>query len=170
MSIDITKNDHMRGLANAPVVLVEYGDFQCPYCRDAYYILQRVKKQLGDRILFVFRNFPLMDLHPQAVEAALAAEVSAKQDKFWEMHDMLFENQKALERADLMEYAHRLHLNMIDFQEGFEQKEHLDKIKSDFKSGVNNGVQGTPTFFINGELFEGDWSSSQFISHLRTFV
>jgi len=170
MSIDITKNDHSQGPANAPVVLVEYADYQCPYCREAYNILQQVKKDLGNNLLFIFRNFPLAELHPHAVQAAMAAEVAGGQNKFWEMHDMLFENQEALEGSDLVEYAHRLHLNVAEFQNDFDEQEYLDKIKSDYQSGISNGVQGTPTFFINGELFEGNWSSPEFINYLRTFI
>lgn len=166
----VTSKDHSQGAENAPIVIIEYADYQCPYCRQAYFILKDIKKELGDKVRLVFRNFPLTQMHRYALHAALAAEAAGAQGKFWEMHDMIFENQRALTDDDLMEYAHRLHLNTNEFQEDFGKDEYLQKVKEDYKSGEDNGVEGTPTFFINGELYTGNWMGPEFAEYLRSLI
>ena len=136
LTLPVSQRDHQQGPATAPVTLVEYGDYECPYCGEAYPIVKEIQRRLGVR--FVFRNFPLTQSHPHAEHAAEAAEAAAAQEKFWEMHDYLFEHQQALDVAHLVQYAVALNLDKETF------------VREDFLSGVRSGVNGTPTFFING--------------------
>lgn len=168
--MEINNKDHVIGLAHAPVTLIEYGDYECPYCKKAYYIVQEVQKELGDKLRFVFRNFPLTEIHPYAMHAAIAAEVAASQGKFWEMHDLLFENQEYLDDSYLIQYAKIVKLDVLAFEQDFGKEEYMMKIKSDFQSGIDNGVEGTPSFFVNGEKYDGDWSSRKFMEYLKSFV
>lgn len=160
--------DHTWGNPNATRVLIEYADFQCPYCRQAYRTLKEVKKQLGNNLKFIFRNFPLTELHAHAVHAAIAAEAAGAQGKFWEMHDMLFENQKRLDDGSLFEYAKQIGLDMQQFENDFENQVFFQKIESDYETGIRHGVEGTPTFFLNGELFEENWMDPAFIDYLES--
>jgi len=162
--------DHIQGNPNAPVELIEYADYQCPYCKQAYYILKEVRKQLKDDLKFVFRNFPLPELHAHAIHAAIAAEAAGVQDKFWEMHDILFENQKRLDDTYLFDYAKQIGLDTKRFEQDTENEIYFEKVNQDYESGIKNGVQGTPTFFINGEPFQGNWMDPAFIVYLQSFV
>ena len=148
-------NDHVQGPAKAPVTIVEYGDYECPYCGQAYSITKALQERLGDQLRFVFRNFPLAEAHPHAEHAAEAAEAAAAQGKFWEMHDLLYENQDALEDEDLVRYAQTLRLDVPRFVKGMEEHRYEDRVREDFSSGVRSGVNGTPTFFINGVRHDG---------------
>ena len=150
--------DHAQGKPDAPVTLVEYGDYECPHCGRAYPIVKAVQEQLGDRLRFVFRNFPLAEAHPHATAAAEAAEAAAQQGKFWEMHDALFEHQDALSNAHLLKYAERLRIDADKLQASLRKGEAAARVQADFTSGVRSGVNGTPTFFINGRRFDGDWT------------
>lgn len=134
----------------APVLLLEYGDYECPYCGKAYWMLKKIEKEVGDVIQLNFRNFPLSQIHAHAVHAAMAAEAAKLQGRFWEMHDLLFENQSSLEDEDLMQYANTLDLDMTRFEEDMFSEEVDRYVHEDFINGVKNGVNGTPTFFING--------------------
>jgi len=150
-------NDHAQGPDDAPMTLVEYGDYECPYCGMAYPIVQRLQEKLGNRLRFVFRNFPLTEAHPHANAAAELAEASAPQGKFWEMHDTLYEHQDALGAASLQGYARRLDLDLEALKAVLASGEPHQRVRADFMSGVRSGVNGTPTFFINGRRFDGDW-------------
>jgi protein-disulfide isomerase len=141
--------DHVLGPQKAPITLLEYGDYECPYCRQANLIVGNVVQQLGDKMRFAFRNFPLTQIHPHAQHAAEAAECAGAQNKFWEMHDILYENQQALEDENLLKYAEILELNMSRFQNDFYNHTFAGLIREDFLSGVRSGVNGTPTFYIN---------------------
>jgi protein-disulfide isomerase len=142
--------DHIQGPAQAPVTLVEYGDYECPYCGAAYPIIKQVQSRMGDRLRFVFRNFPITTSHPHAEQAAEAAEAAAAHGTFWEMHDLLYENQQHLEQSDLRRYAEQLGLDGREFDEELARHVHADRVREDFMSGVRSGVNGTPTFYING--------------------
>jgi protein-disulfide isomerase len=142
--------DHIQGPANAAVTLVEYGDYECPYCGAAYPIVKRIQRQMADRLRFVFRNFPITTSHPHAEAAAESAEAAAAQGRFWEMHDRLFENQRQLTDADLRSYAEAIGLDLDAFDVELAKHAHADRVREDFMSGVRSGVNGTPTFFING--------------------
>jgi protein-disulfide isomerase len=151
----IGPQDHAQGNPDAPIQLVEYGDYECPHCGRAYPIVQRVQKHFGDRLLFVFRNFPLNNSHPHAESAAEAAEFAATKDKFWEMHDALFENQDRLGSELYEELAQQLGLDPIALTASLDRGEFTDRVRADFNSGVRSGVNGTPTFFINGQRHDG---------------
>jgi protein-disulfide isomerase len=153
LTVPVGEIDHIQGKENAPVTLVEYGDFECPYCLEARSVIETVKRTEGDKLKFVFRNFPLSQVHLHALHAAYAAEAAAKQGKFWGMHDLLFDNQPAFEDGDLTTYAQNLGLDMQQFTEDMKSEEIAKKVKDDFLSGVKSGVNGTPTFFINGVHF-----------------
>ena len=155
----VNEKDHFEGSANAAVELVEYGDYQCPHCGHAYPILKKIQAKLGDKLKFVFRNFPLADAHPDAMHAAIAAEAAGAQDKFWEMHDIIFENQASLGDSDLVRYAGKIGLNIERFETDFEKPAFTERVEADFESGIRSGVNGTPSFFINGQKYEGDWSA-----------
>ena len=143
-------DDHALGPADAPVTLVEYGDYQCPYCGAAYPIVKQVQERLGDRLRFVFRNFPITTSHPNAEQAAEAAEAAASQGRFWEMHDLLYENQRRLGDRHLRGYAEQLRLELESFDRDLSEHVHAARVHEDFMSGVRSGVNGTPTFYING--------------------
>jgi protein-disulfide isomerase len=150
LTLPVGQRDHRRGPENAPVTLVEYGDYECPHCGRAYPIVKEIERRLGDQLRFVFRNFPLTQSHPHAEHAAEAAEAAAGQGKFWEMHDSLFEHQQALDDANLVHYAVALHLDQETFVREMTEHVHANRVHEDFLSGVRSGVNGTPTFFING--------------------
>jgi protein-disulfide isomerase len=164
----VDARDHAAGPDDAPVTLVEYGDYECPYCGMAYPIVKAAQRELGSQLRFVFRNFPLAEIHPHARHAAQAAEAAAAQGMFWEMHDMLFENQHALEDADLVRYAEMLGLDAERLARELEDGTYAKRVRDDFRSGVRSGVNGTPTFFVNGERYEGSWANEDaFIRALR---
>lgn len=153
--IPVNNDDHIKGREKVPVTLVEYGDFECPDCRQAYPIIKEIYKTEKDKLKIVFRNFPMAQIHPHALHAAYAAEAAAKQKKFWEMHDLLFENQDALEDHSLMFYAKTLNLDLRKFKKDMISEEVKKRVKDDFMGGVRSGVNKTPTFFINGVRFDG---------------
>lgn len=163
--------DHYEGPAEAPVVLVEYGDYECPDCGRAHEVVQAVLAELGDEVRFVFRNFPLAQAHPQAEIAAAAAESVARHggnDAFWAMHDLLFANQDALEELDLLSYAEAAGVDPVAVANDLSDGSMRARVRADFRGGVRSGVNGTPTFFVNGRRFDGNWSDpSAFADALR---
>ncbi len=154
LSLPIAGRDHVQGPIDAPIVLLEYGDYECPYCGAAYPVVKAIQERLGDRLCFAFRNFPLVNSHPHAEHAAEAAEAAGAQGKFWEMHDMLYENQTALEDEDLAQYAADLGLDARLINEVVAGA-HAARVREDFRSGARGGVNGTPAFFINGVRYDG---------------
>ena len=153
----VSANDHAEGPADAPVTLVEYGDYQCPYCGAAYGIIKSIQQRLGNELRFVFRNFPLNQAHPMAQLAAEAAEAAGAQGKFWEMHDALFENQDQLGQELVETLVTRLQLDAARFEADLEERKFQSRVKLDFMGGVRSGVNGTPGFFINGQRYDGSW-------------
>lgn len=151
----VSNADHAQGNMDADLVVVEYGDYQCPYCGAAYPILKTLMSQFGDQIKFVFRNFPLSEMHKYARAAALAAEAAGLQGKFWQMHDAIYENQRALNEMLLMKLAEKLELNLPQFEEDIKSTKLAEKVDADFESGVMSGVNGTPSFYVNGKKFDG---------------
>lgn len=147
--VDVDR-DHIEGRADAAVTLLEYGDYECPYCGAAYPIVKEVQARMGDQLRFVFRNFPITTSHPHAEQAAEAAEAAGSQGRFWEMHDTLYENQRRLADDDLRSYAARLGLDLESFERDLAEHVHAARVREDFMSGVRSGVNGTPTFYING--------------------
>jgi protein-disulfide isomerase len=153
--LPLVNRDHISGPIEAPIALVEYGDYQCPYCGLAYLTVKSIQQQLGDQLCFAFRNFPLVNSHPHAQHAAEAAEAAAEQGKFWEMHDLLYENQGALDDEHLLEYAAALNLDSERLMAEVLRGHHASRIREDIRSGARGGVNGTPTFFINGIRYDG---------------
>jgi protein-disulfide isomerase len=159
LKVPFGPRDHLQGSADAPVILVEYGDYECPHCARAHPVIKAVQRRLGDRMAFVFRNFPLTEIHPYAEQAAEAAEAAAARGKFWPMHDMIYEHQyEGLEQRDLQQYAAVVGLDPMAVAHDVSEHTFLDRIREDFMGGVRSGVNGTPTFFINGVRFDGDWT------------
>jgi len=158
--------DHIQGSIDAPIALVEYGDYECPYCGEAYPIVKAIQEQLGERLCFVFRNFPLSNMHPYAEHAAEAAEAAGAQGKFWEMHDMLFENQESLHDEALAQYAESLGLDAGRLMGEVLNGTHSARVREDFRSGARGGVNGTPTFFINGVRHAGAFDADTLIAAL----
>jgi protein-disulfide isomerase len=167
LTTPVSEVDHRSGPDDAPVTLVEYGDFECPSCGAAYPIVESVRKNMGARLRFVFRHFPLTQMHPHALHAAEAAEAAGAQGKFWQMHGMLFEHQDALEDADLVGYAKALHLDGKRFTSELASEMHVERIRKDMQSGIRSGVNGTPTFFINGVRYNGSWDQADLLEALE---
>ncbi|MCI4338823.1 MAG: DsbA family protein [Thermoplasmata archaeon] len=157
LTLPVGPRDHVQGVATAPATLLEYGDYECPYCGAAYPIVKEVQKRLGKGLRFVFRNFPLANAHPHATLAAEAAEVVGAQGKFWEMHDTLYEHQTALTESDLLRYARGLGVDRETFTTELRRPVYVDRVQEDFSSGVRSGVNGTPTFYINGIRHNGSY-------------
>jgi protein-disulfide isomerase len=166
----VNSKDHVSGNPDAAIELVEYGDYECPYCGRAYPIVKDIQRQLASDIKFVFRNFPLSKIHPHAFSSAVAAEAAGIQGKFWEMHDIIFENQKKLDSEDILHFASVLKLNMDRFKKDVRQNFLIQKVEKDFESGIRSGVNGTPTFFINGKKYEGDWANNQLLKYLKSIL
>lgn len=158
--------DHVRGPAGATLV-VEYGDYECPYSRAAYHSIEQVEAELGDGVRFAFRHFPLFDIHPHALAASTAAEAAARQGRFWEMHDMLFHRQKALEDDDLRRYASEIGLDLVQFDIDRAGEAVLERIERDVRSGLESGqVLGTPTLFVDGVLHPGGYDLASLLQAL----
>jgi protein-disulfide isomerase len=162
--------DHIQGPAGAPVTLVEYGDYECPYCGEAHPIVKQIQDRMGEQLRFVFRNFPIGTAHPHAEYAAEAAEAAAAQDRFWDMHDHLYENQQRLRVEDLRSYARALELDLDLFDKELEEHVHADRVHEDFLSGVRSGVNGTPTFFINGMRHDDSYDFETLLMTLKGAV
>jgi protein-disulfide isomerase len=150
LTTPVTERDHIEGPPDARVTLVEYGDYECPHCGRAYPIVEEIRQQFGDRLRFAFRNFPLTQVHAYAEVAAEAAEAAGAQGRFWEMHHSLFAHQNALDAPHLVQYAERLRMNAAQVAEALAAHTFRDRVREDFMTGVRSGVNGTPTFFING--------------------
>jgi protein-disulfide isomerase len=156
LGLPVAKRDHIQGPIDAPLSLLEYGDYQCPYCGEAHPIVKAVQKRFGEKLCFAFRNFPLVNSHPYAEHAAEAAEAAGAQGKFWQMHDILFQNQEALDDESLAEYAGTLGLDPRRLIAEVQGSAHTARIRDDVQSGTRGGVNGTPTFFVNGLPFDGE--------------
>ena len=167
LTLPVGERDHAQGPGDAPVTLVEYGDYECPHCGRAYPIVKQIRQRLGRSLRFVFRNFPLRESHPHAQHAAEAAEAAGAQGKFWEMHDRLFERQFALDDDYLIEYAGDLGLDAARFRRELDAGTHAPRVREDFRSGVTSGVNGTPTFFINGVRHDGSWELEALVAALE---
>jgi len=154
LSIPVGPTDHSEGRLDAPVTLVEYGDYECPYCGEAYPVMKAVQEIMGDKLRFVFRNFPITELHPHALRAAQLAEAAASVGQFWLAHDMLYAHQNALMDVDLMRYGSAVGVSANALHEAFGGR-FDQKIEGDFMGGVRSGVNGTPTLFINGMRYDG---------------
>jgi protein-disulfide isomerase len=158
--------DHLRGDPGARIQLVEFGDFECPFCGQAYPIVEQLKRTLGDRLCLAFRHFPIVGSHPHAALAAEAAEAAGAQGRFWEMYDVLYQHQDALEPEDLARYAAMIGLDSRAFADDTAGHRFLEKVRRDLYSGAVSGVNGTPSFFINGQRHDGSWDYESLIAAL----
>jgi protein-disulfide isomerase len=174
LKVPVTLHDHVKGPATAPVTLVEYGDYECPGCGAAYPIVNLVLERFGPKIRFVFRHFPLTQVHPNAEPAAETAEFAGAHRLFWEMHDGIYENQERLSPQLLFALANALGLSDVELRDVLLSEKYGPKIKSDFLGGIRSGVNGTPTFFINGQQHLGTYALEDLLlaieSHLHARV
>jgi protein-disulfide isomerase len=170
LTLPVSLRDHIQGKDTSPLTLVEYGDYECPYCGQAYPIIKQVQKHFGPKLRFVFRNFPVSQIHPHAQHAAEAAECAATQNKFWEMHDYLYEHQQALDDQHLEKYASELALDLARFKNDMSMHVHAARVREDFLSGVRSGVNGTPTFYIDNTRYNGSWDLETLLETLRSAI
>jgi protein-disulfide isomerase len=166
LTLPVGERDHIQGSLDAPMILVEYGDYECPICGAAYVTIKEVQQALGERLGFVFRNFPLSQMHPHAKDAAQAAEAAAAQGRFWEMHDVLFESPDEISLEDIARYARELGLDAARLIAELESGTYAKRVQEDFRSGVRSGVNGTPTFFINGVRYDGSHDVESMVAAL----
>jgi protein-disulfide isomerase len=160
LAVAVSEHDHSQGPTDAPVTLVQYGDYECPYTRQSTHGVRAIQQHLGSQLRFVYRNFPLTEIHPHALHSAEAAEAAAGQGKFWEMHDYIFHHQHTLEDSNLHDFAKAVGLDMQQFEHAMAEHRYIPRIEADVESGEESGVQGTPTFFINGTRFDGSWEQA----------
>ncbi|HEX4824190.1 MAG TPA: thioredoxin domain-containing protein [Candidatus Polarisedimenticolaceae bacterium] len=163
----VSKADHTAGPDDAPVTLVEYGDFECPHCMRAHPIVHELRRRMAGSLRFVFRHFPLEHSHPHARHAAEAAEAAAAHGKFWEMHDTLFAHQKHLEDEDLASYGTEVGIDPNEIRQALSAHTYASAVEEDFSSGARSGVNGTPTFFINGTRVDGPWDLQSLFDDLQ---
>ena len=168
LTVPVSERDHVLGPATAPVTLVEYGDYECPFCRAAHASVEQVRQVMGNDLRFVFRHFPLSQIHPHAYQAAEAAEAAGAQGRFWEMHHLLFANQDRLGLRDLIGYAGALDLDLERFVTDLRGHAYAGRLREDFLSGVRSGVNGTPTFFVNGIRHDGGYDAQALLEALRS--
>lgn len=167
LKVPIGPDDHVQGDEHAQVTLVEYGDYECPHCARAYPIVKRVQRHFGKRLRFAYRNFPLSQMHPHAESAAETAEFAGSKGKFWEMHDGLFENQERLSVALYGELAEGLGLAKAELLDALNDKVYVARVRTDFAGGVRSGVNGTPTFFINGQRHNGPFEYEDLVAAIE---
>ena len=167
LAVPVGERDHVQGPATASVTLVEYGDYECPYCRAAVAIVDELRRIVPDELRFVFRHFPLENVHPHARRAAEAAEAAASQGTFFEMHAALFEHQAALEDEDLLRYAAELDLDTARFRAELDRGVHADRVQEHFRGGVRSGVRGTPTFYLDDVRYDGVIGVRQLVAAIK---
>jgi protein-disulfide isomerase len=167
LSIPVRSEDHSRGPLDAKLTVVEYGDYQCPYCGQAYPIVERLLSEFADSMRLVFRNLPLVDVHPHAEAAAEMAEAVGEQGKFWQFHDALYENQRDLSDAALRRYAEGVGADIDEAVKSVAGGEPRERVEADFEGAIRSGANGTPTFFVNGVRYDGSWMYEPFSQYLE---
>ena len=165
--LPVSERDHIRGPHDAPATLVEYGDYECPFCAAAHPVVEELRQVMGDDLRFVYRHFPLSNLHPHAAQAAESAEAAGAEGRFWPMHDLLYARQDALEMEDLASRAEMLGLDVMRFVRALETGAYRARVREDFMSGVRSGVNGTPSFYVNGLRHEGAPDVASLLAALR---
>ena len=164
--LPIHAEDHVFGADSAPYTLVEYGDYECLGCGQLFVIIRELQAALGERLRIVYRHYPLGGIHPEAQEAAEAAEAAGAQGRFWQMHDLLFQNQDALKRKNLLAFAESLGLEMDRFGTELKKRVYEERVREDFRRGVQNGVYQTPGLFLNGVRHDGAWDRDTLLQTL----
>jgi protein-disulfide isomerase len=167
LTVPVSERDHVIGPVTAAVTLLEYGDYECPFCGAAHPIVKHVREIVGDDLRFAYRHFPLTQIHTHAYQAAEAAEAAGAQGRFWQMHDTLFENQDRLGLRDLISYADALGLDLDRFVTDMRNGTYAGRLREDFMSGIRSGVNGTPTFFVNGNRHNGNWDLESLLEAVR---
>lgn len=167
LKVPVTDNDHIQGSKKALITMVQYGDYECPACGQAFPIIKLIQKHFGAKLRFVFRNFPLTEAHPYAEVAAETAEFAAIHNKFWEMHDLIYMNQEQLRLPTLFQLCNELQLSEDKLKDALENGLFRAKIKTDFLGGVYSGVNGTPAFFINGEKYDGSYDYENLLESIE---
>jgi protein-disulfide isomerase len=167
LKVSVSSDDHAQGPEHAPITLVEYGDYECPDCGIAYPIVKRVQKHFGVRLRFVFRNFPLGEIHPNAESAAETAEFAAAHQRFWEMHDGLIKNQQTIGTPLLLALAKTIGLSAPQLLTALETEQYASRVRRDFLGGVKSGVNGTPTFFINGHRHDEPYDYENLVNAIE---
>jgi protein-disulfide isomerase len=170
LRVPVTPRDHIRGGPNAAVTLVEYGDYECPFCGAAHQVLTSLLEHFGSQVRFVFRHFPLTQIHPNAEAAAETAEFAAAHGRFWEMHDAIYTNQEQLSVPLLFALARALRLSELELRNVLESEKYAGKIQADFLGGVRSGVNGTPSFFINGRKYDGSYTYQDLAPAIETHL
>lgn len=170
LAIEVSPRDHVQGSLSAPVVMVEYGDYECPGCLNAWPIVQELQRTFGPKLAFVFRHYPQSSIHAHASVAAQAAEAAAAQGKFWEMHDLLFSHQHDLATIDLTHLALQLGLEVYGFQSSLDDGKIARKVRDDYESGRASGVNGTPTFFFNGRRYDGRADAASMSTEIKSLL
>ena len=171
LAIPVSSADHIQGDLKAPILLVEYGDYECPHCARALETVKALQEALGKKLCFVFRNFPLSQIHPYAEFGAEAAEAAGAQGRFWEMHEAIFQNQDSLGPGLITELAKELELDLPRFLSDLEGKKFEAKVREDFMGGARSGVHGTPSYFVNGLRYQGPRDSVEtFVSALEALA
>jgi protein-disulfide isomerase len=165
--LPLQPEDHVHGVPEARYQLVEYGDYECPGCGQLFLVIRELHDRLQDEICLVFRHYPRSGSHPHAQQAAEAAEAAGAQNKFWDMHDLLFQNQAALTTKDLQRYADQLALDTKRFRSELKDRAYEERVREDFRRGVANGVYGTPALFINGIRHDGAWDLDSLAAKLK---
>jgi protein-disulfide isomerase len=168
LTLPVGERDHVEGSGEAPITLVEYGDYECPHCGAAYPIVKALQRELGSKLRFVYRNFPIREIHRHAQAAAEAAEAAGAQDRFWAMHDSLFEGQERLELSTLLQRAVALQLDVARWERDMRGRAFSERVQEDFLSGLRSGVNGTPTFFINGRRHDGPFDAESLLAAMET--
>jgi len=157
LTLPVSARDHIQGPAAGPITLLEYGDYECPHCGAAHPIVKALLQRFHQTMRFAYRHFPLTSIHPLAEQASEAAEAAGAQRRFWEMHDSLFEHQPAFGTADLARYAASIEVDVDRLLDELVTRKHAPRVREDFMSGVRSGVNGTPTFFVNGARHDGGY-------------
>lgn len=170
LKVPVAVSDHSQGPEDAPIILIEYGDYECPYCGRAFPEIKKVEKHFGSNLRFIFRNFPLREIHPYAEAAAEAAEFAATKGVFWEMHDNIYLNQRLLSIPTLIKLAEELNLSIADLERTIEKRAYESKIQKDFLGGIKSGVNGTPTFFINDQRYDGPPTFNSIVASIEANV
>ena len=164
LTVPVNERDHSQGATTAAVTLVMYGDYECPYTRQAGKVVRALQSHFGEQLRFVFRNFPLIKIHPHALHSAEAAEAAAAQGKFWEMYDYIFHHQHTLEDADLLLFAKAVGLDTAKFTQDMDEHHFLKRIEEDVESGIQSGVEGTPSFYLNGVQYQDSWEHDSLLA------
>ena len=170
LSIPVGPDDHSRGPLDAKLTVVEYGDYQCPYCGQAYPIVEQLLSTFADSMRLIFRNLPLADMHPHAEAAAEMAEAVALQGKFWEIHDALYENQRDLSDASILRYVEGVGADVDEATKAVAGGGPRQRVETDFEGAIRSGANGTPTFFVNGVRYDGSWMYEPFSEYLSELL